>query len=199
MSINLARNIVFEIDYFYEDPGVLVAGTLNIGQEIVVPRAGLANITATWMIPNKHYLLSNVEILSESPIFTNLMERKMNFIHLFKTLPSNDTKVSLENFMNSVITSMLEALKTADSLYWLDRNAKIRSQYTLEYCLTKGCELAAEKLKLQNTINDIQLPDKIIKEHVEEDFEADIRSRKKNLDIAKAAKAEKKSNKKSKK
>jgi len=201
MSINLPRNIVFyDNGVFYTEP-VMADGTVINGNAYTVinPNAPPADFTSSWRIPNNRELLSNVEVLAELSIFGNLMKRKMNYIHLFKTLPSTDTRDELKNFMTSLITAMLEALRTAHDLYWLDLAARIKSQYTLNYCLRKGCELAAEKLKLQNIINDIKLPDKIVKEHVEDEFEADIRKRSKNLNIAKAAKVEKTTKKKSKK
>jgi len=200
MSINLPRNIVFNNDGEFYTASAMVDGTVANGNAYEVanpiPAVLPAAFLSSWKIPDNREVLSNVELLAEVSIFNDLMQRKMNFIHLFKTLPSVDTRDSLKNFMNALITAMLEALKTADDLYWLNRGNHTRSQYTLDYCLRKGCELAAEKLKLQNMINDIKLPDKLVKEHVEDEFEADIRKRSKNLNIAKAAGAEKTPSKK---
>jgi len=198
MSINLSRNLYFNDNGEFYFNYAMVAGTVANGARIDIIVAGVT-YRAEWEIPDEREILTNIEVLSEVSIFKNLMQRKMNFIHLFKSLPSTDTAASLSNFMKSVISAMLEALKMADQLYWLDKGTHVRSQYTLDYCLIKACELAAEKLQLQNIIDDIKIPDKIIKEHVEEAFEADIRGRKKNLNIAKAAKAEKGKNKKAKK
>jgi len=53
---------------------------------------------------------------------------------------------ALVNFMDMVNKTMLEALADADLLFWEDKLTNIRSQYTLDYCLTQGIKLAVTKL-----------------------------------------------------
>jgi len=170
-----------------------------------------SSLTATWKIPNEAFILSNVETLMESSIFLNLMDKKANYIQLFKSLPSNETKTNLENFMNSVVSSMLLGLETADGLYWMgDKNEKIRSEYTLEYCLEQGASIASKKLLLEKTINEISNPQNIVKEHINDNFNDLIenRNRETSIEIAKKnkktktkepKKAKKKASKKTKK
>jgi len=185
--LDIPRNIVFNNGYFYNksDP-MLTDGKIEDGTAYKV-KYKYSTLTATWKVPNEAFILSNVESLMESSIFLNLMDKKANYIQLFKSLPSNETKTNLENFMNSVVTSMLLALETADGLYWMgDKKEKIRSQYTLQYCLEQGVSLASKKLLLENVINQISNPQNITKEHINDNFNdlVENRNRETGIDIA---------------
>ncbi len=176
MSLQLSRNIVFEKEVFYDDK-VKLTGEIEIDG-------------AKWNVPDKPYIASNLEILSESPYFGNLNDKKINFIHLHKTLHSDDTKINLERTMSSIVKAMLLALQSAHKLYWLvtddDPKKSIRSEFTLEYCLLQGMRLAQQQLQILNIIDETYLPKSIISIHAEDQFNDMIKDRKKDtgVDIA---------------
>jgi len=176
MNTHLSRNLVFNKNgYFYDDDEAkLVDGDDDNGGEFM---------TANWKVPEQYYIQSNIEIILEEPSFMDLLDRRSNFMNMLFATKSPDAKTSLEAFMKCIIDAALEVLKTADELFWLDRKAKppIRSQYTLDYCLAQGIKLGVTKLKINNIISDIQEPQKLAKEHIKEEFEQQIRDRKKAI------------------
>jgi len=93
---------------------------------------------------------------------------------------------------------MVLALKTANELYWLDKTALIRSEYTLDYCLTQGCKIAQQNLKILNIISETELPKEISKVHIENDFDDVILKRKQQMGSDVVDTLDKQSKKKSK-
>jgi len=178
-DLKLSRNIVFIKDYFYDE-----AGAKLDYENSVASFDDNANIfEAKWKIPAAPYIMSNIEILSESPYFGNLLDKKINFIHLLKTLPSNDTKNNLERMMTTIITSFLSALKNAHLMYWIDAENKIRSEFSLNYVLTQSCKLCQDQLKILNIIDETYLPKSIISIHAEDAFNDMVKNRKKEIGI----------------
>lgn len=178
-DLKLSRNIVFIKDYFYDE-----AGAKLDYENSVASFDDNANIfEAKWKIPAAPYIMSNIEILSESPYFGNLLDKKINFIHLLKTLPSNDTKKNLERMMTTIITSFLSALKNAHLMYWIDAENKIRSEFSLNYVLTQSCKLCQDQLKILNIIDETYLPKSIISIHAEDAFNDMVKNRKKEIGI----------------
>jgi len=175
--LKLPRNIIFKQDddgngnilrsYFYSNDDAELVGNEDIN---VTDKDGNA-IRSRWSIPRARYIKSNCEILMEEPNFLDLLDRKTNYYYFFISMKTQDTADALSNFMRSIYDAMISALKFADQLYWKNKTARIRSEYSLEYCLLKGIKSASSQLRLAEIINDIQLPNKLLKEHVEEQFE----------------------------
>jgi len=175
--LKLPRNIVFKQDvdnlgnvaraYFYREEDA----KLDADYEINVTDKDSNLIISNWSIPHEYYIKANCEILMEEPSFLDLLDRKSNYYYFFISMKTQETADALSNFMKSIYDAMISALKFADQLYWKNKQARIRSEYSLEYCLLKGVNNAASQLRLSEIINDIQLPNKLLKEHVEEQFE----------------------------
>jgi len=175
--LKLPRNIVFKQDvnnlgnvqrsYFYSDEDAKFSSS----HIETVRDKDRHMIVAEWGIPDKYYIKANCEILMEEPSFLDLFDRKANYYYFFKGMKTQETADALSNFMKSIYDAMISALKFADQLYWKNKQARIRSEYSLEYCLLKGVNNAASQLRLSEIINDIQMPNKLLKEHVEEQFE----------------------------
>jgi len=190
--LNLPRNIVFnDRGEFYNDDDAeyeieeLYNATDNNGVIFRVRGGVFAH----------YYILSNVECITESSYFDDLMDKKMSYIHLFLTLPSQQSGNALTAFLKSVTESMLLALKYADKLYWqLPKNVHIRSEYSLDYCLLQGMKIAKDVLRLENIVSNINAPEEIVKENLADDFDAHIRDRNRAIgkDVADAAKTKKK-------
>jgi len=199
--LNLTRNIVFIKDVFYDNTNaVLKPGTEERGQMIKLKDAAGTEQIAKWEVPTGEYVLSNIDTLMESPLFGDLMDKKMTYMHIFKTLPSKENSDLLSNFMQSVIDAMLQALKYADKLYWVGPNTdRLRSDKTLEYCLLHGVKVAQTALGIDKTVANIKLPEILTKEHIIDDFNTQVKTRKREIgiDLAEAAaKGGKKSSKK---
>jgi len=176
-TLKLSRNLVFAEDntIFYDDTNAVLGNS-----EIVT--AGPSDIyISDWNIPIGSYIASNIDILSESEYFGDLSDKKVQFKRLFQSLPSLETSLNLSKNMSSIVQSMVLALKTADKLYWLDKNARIRSEFTLDYCLTQGAKLAQNNLKILNIISETELPKEISKVHIENDFADVILKRKQQM------------------
>jgi hypothetical protein len=175
--LKLPRNIIFKQEsdahgnvaraYFYSDEDA----KLDADYDIDVTDKDGNLITSTWSIPHEYYIKSNCEILMEEPSFLDLFDRKANYYYFFISMKTQETADALSNFMKSIYDAMISALRFADKLYWKNKQARIRSEYSLEYCLLKGVNNAASQLRLSEIINDIQQPNKLLKEHVEEQFE----------------------------
>jgi len=175
--LKLPRNIIFKQDddgqgnvlrsYFYLNDDAELIGD----EEIDVTDKEGNLITSSWRIPRARYIKSNCEILMEEPSFLDLLDRKANYYYFFISMKTQETADALSNFMKSIYDAMISALKFADQLYWKNKTARVRSEYSLEYCLLKGINNASSQLRLSEIINDIQQPNKLLKEHVEEQFE----------------------------
>jgi len=197
--LKLPRNIVFENGYFYDGKGVIDKGTEVTGYLLKARNEEEKHdYESTFMVPTNLTNLANCEILMEH--FPDLMNKKMSYTHLFNTIPNEKNALVLSNFMNSVYKAMLDALLFADKLYWLDRDAKVRTDKTLDYCLAQGLRVAEVELKTEKVISDINLPEVLVKQNLEDDFDAQITNRNKTIgvDVANAA-AKNKPKKKSRK
>jgi len=188
-TLKLSRNIIFnDKKYFYDSFGAI----LLTANSIIAKNSTGGDVVAKWPIPNAPYIASNIEILSDSPFFGNLNDKKINFIHLFKTIPSLENKENLVRTMSSIINAMLLALQSADKLYWIlkddDPTKAIRSEFSLDYCLSQGAKLAQDQLRILNIIDEIYLPKSIISVKAEDAFNDMIINRKKQagFDIANA-------------
>jgi len=195
-KLNLPRNIVFEARKFYDKDMKMVKGKKEDGNVYEATDKDGTAFLVEYLIPDKLYIIANVEILMESPLFDDLMDKKMSYIHLFLTIPNEENKLLLQNFMQSVIDAMVQALKYADKLYWIEPD--IRSGNTLEYCLLQGLKIAKSALGISDIVADINQPKEMSKEHLIDDFSTQIRERKKQigLDVAEAASKDKKPRKK---
>jgi len=204
-KLNLPRNIVFVKSAFYDDGMKMTASKENSGHYYEVTDKDGNAFKVSYDIPDKEYILSNVEILMESPTFDELLDKRMTYIHLFKTIPNKENETLLKSFMKSVIDAMIQALKYADKLYWIEPKTDLmRSGNTLDYCLLQGMKIARSALGISEIVEDINQPKELAKEHLIDDLSTQIRDRKKDigLDVAEAAsknpykKPIKKSNKK---
>jgi len=192
-TLKLSRNLVFAEDntIFYDDTNAVLGNS-----EIVTSPDNM--YISDWNIPIGSYIASNIDILSESEYFGDLSDKKVQFKRLFQSLPSLETSLNLSKNMSSIVQSMVLALKTADKLYWLDKNARIRSEFTLDYCLTQGAKLAQNNLKILNIISETELPKEISKIHIENDFDDLVLKRKQQMGSDVVDTLDKQSKKKSK-
>jgi len=187
--LKLPRNIVFNKDgYFFDADFVFEPGTEANGYKLKLNDDAGDPHEVTLQIPNKMETRSNCDILMEH--YPDLMQKKSSYTHLFNTIPNKQNADLLEKLMNSIYKSMTDALLFADKLYWLDRTNKVHTDKTLDYCLAQGLKVAEVELKTENIINDISLPEVMVKQNLEDDFEALITTNKREIgvDIAEAAK-----------
>jgi len=190
--LNLPRNIVFsDAGYFYNIRGEVEPGTEANGYKLKVDDDDGNPFEATFIIPKNMETRSNCEILMEH--YPDLMQKKSSYTHLFNTIPNQQNADLLEKLMNSIYKSMMDALLFADKLYWLDRGTKVRTDKTLDYCLAQGLKVAQVELETEKIINDISLPEVMVKQNLEDDFEALITTNKRTIgiDIADAAEKDK--------
>jgi len=171
-TLKLSRNIVFEKGYFYDEDGAKLETAINVK---------FGAFTSTWLEPKSAYIKANIDILSDSPYLENLLNKKINLYHLFSTIPTRDNAKNYELLNKSIIDNMLIALKTAHQLYWYDADQLIRSENTLDYCLSLGVKSVELQLEISNMTNQSQLPKEIIKADVEDAFNDMIRNRKQQI------------------
>jgi len=177
LSTNLSRNIVFTIDkFFYTPAGAVLANP-------TADNGGQFDANCSWKVPTNPLITSNIETILEDNSWGDLLERRANLMNLYESTKDPQAGIQLKNFMKIVIDAGLLALKTADELYWLDRDQKIQNEFSLGFCLAKGIDLAVSKLKLNRVIEDKNNPEAIAKEKIEETFNKQIRDRKKEIGL----------------
>jgi len=171
LSTNLSRNINFDKDgYFYTDAAAALTAKKKIsGVEY--------NTTADPLIS------SNYEVIYEDSAFGNLLKRKGNLAQLVEATKDPNATIQLTNFMKTYVGVGVFILKTADELYWFDKENKIPGEFSLDYCLTRAINIGVEKLKLNRMILDVTNTEALAEQTIEKTFDDLNKQRKREIGV----------------
>jgi len=131
-------------------------------KEYILTKNDGTQIRARWRKSNNNIVSDNFDRLLEHPKLQSIIKKKKDLILVFQSAKSEESKKTLENFMNLLFENLRSLLKDIHNMYYLktpvDGTSPTRSQYSFNECVEKSIDFALMKMKKDLLILDSKDP-----------------------------------------